>query len=464
MGKKHSGILHNHQTLISLAQRILDIVVIVGTLAMSLWSLGLAWELQHTTVAVIAVFLFHFTSELDSLYISWRGLSLFKELKKALAHWFITASLIFLSVNLLFVSYLASEKLQLFWFTLSAAFLTTYRIALRILLKALRSKGHNTRTVVIAGAGELGLQLASKMNESPSLGLIFKGFYDDSENPKYPDKVRGSLEQLVLDCKSGEIDRVYLALPMRAEERLKWLMKELADSTASVYLVPDIFTFNLLHSRSDVISGIPTISIYDSPLDGSNALIKRLEDLIVSSLILVLISPILLTIAIAVKLTSKGPVIFKQNRYGIDGKPIKVWKFRSMKVMEDGAKVTQATKNDSRLTPIGSFLRRTSLDELPQFFNVITGQMSIVGPRPHAVAHNEEYRKLIEGYMLRHKVKPGITGWAQINGWRGETDTLEKMEKRIEFDLEYIRNWSLWFDIKIIIGTVFKGFINKNAY
>jgi putative colanic acid biosynthesis UDP-glucose lipid carrier transferase len=251
---------------------------------------------------------------------------------------------------------------------------------------------------------------------------------------------------------------------MRAEKRITWLMSELADSTASVYLVPDIFMFELLHARSDVIAGIPTISIYDSPLDGSNAIVKRIEDLVLSSIILLLITPILIAISIAVKVTSSGPVLFKQLRYGIDGKPIKVWKFRSMTVMENGAEVTQAKKNDVRLTPIGRFIRSTSLDELPQFINVLQGRMSIVGPRPHAVAHNEAYRTIINGYMLRHKVKPGITGWAQVNGWRGETDTLDKMEKRIEFDLDYIRNWSLGFDLKIVISTVFKGFIDKSAY
>ncbi|PLO77418.1 undecaprenyl-phosphate glucose phosphotransferase, partial [Klebsiella quasipneumoniae] len=175
-----------------------------------------------------------------------------------------------------------------------------------------------------------------------------------------------------------------------------------------------------------------------------NMIFKRIEDIVISSIILLFISPILLIIACLIKLTSPGPIIFKQTRYGMDGKPIKVWKFRSMSVMENDNKVIQATKNDIRITKIGRLLRRTSLDELPQFFNVLFGGMSIVGPRPHAVAHNEQYRNLIEGYMLRHKVKPGITGWAQINGWRGETDTLEKMEKRVEFDLEYIREWSIW--------------------
>lgn len=181
-------------------------------------------------------------------------------------------------------------------------------------------------------------------------------------------------------------------------------------------------------------------------------------------MILLLISPLLLVISIAIKLTSSGPVFFKQIRYGLNGKSILVYKFRTMKVMENGSQVKQAVKNDPRVTSVGRLLRRTSLDELPQFFNVILGNMSIVGPRPHAVAHNEEYRKLIPGYMLRHKVKPGITGLAQIRGWRGETDTLDKMEKRIECDLEYIRTWSIWLDIKIIFLTVFRGFIHKAAY
>ncbi|MBA1884175.1 exopolysaccharide biosynthesis polyprenyl glycosylphosphotransferase, partial [Escherichia coli] len=212
------------------------------------------------------------------------------------------------------------------------------------------------------------------------------------------------------------------------------------------------------------VNGVPVVPLFDTPMNGINMVFKRIEDLLIASLILILISPILILIALSVKLTSKGPVIFRQIRYGMDGKPIKVYKFRSMNVMENDENVKQATKNDTRVTKVGAFLRKTSLDELPQFFNVITGQMSIVGPRPHAVAHNELYRDLIEGYMLRHKVKPGITGWAQINGWRGETDTLDKMKMRVEYDLAYIREWSIWLDIKIIFLTVFKGFVNKSAY
>lgn len=462
----HKGILQSNSTVIAFVQRILDITIIVGCLWAAVALQEIPWLLQHTTASLLAVFLFHFTSELDKLYISWRGLSIYKELKKTISHWFVSAAILFLSVNFLAPQYLNPEGLQFYWFISVLVSLSVYRVVLRLFLRALRSQGINTRSVVIAGAGTLGQQLANNIVANSSFGLVFGGYYDDTA-PKHKlvaAQTIGNLEQLVADCKEGGIDRVYIVLPPQAYERRKWLVKELADSTASVYIVPDVFTYQLLHSRSDTIMGIPTISIYDSPLDGSNAIIKRIEDIVLSTLILIMISPVLLGLAFAVKFTSKGPVFFKQNRYGIDGKPIKVWKFRSMNVMEDGAKVTQATKNDSRFTPIGQFIRKTSLDELPQFINVLQGQMSIVGPRPHAVAHNEEYRKLVEGYMLRHKVKPGITGWAQINGWRGETDTLDKMEKRIEFDLEYIRNWSLFFDLKIVFLTIFKGFVNKNAY
>lgn len=229
-------------------------------------------------------------------------------------------------------------------------------------------------------------------------------------------------------------------------------------------MIPDIFTFNILQSRTEEVNGIPVVPLFDTPINGINMVLKRLEDIIFSFIIILLISPLLVFIALAVKISSPGPVIFKQIRYGMDGKPIKVWKFRSMTVMENDTSIKQATKNDVRVTKVGKILRQTSLDELPQFFNVLTGGMSIVGPRPHAVAHNEQYRNLIEGYMLRHKVKPGITGWAQINGWRGETDTVDKMQKRVKYDLEYIREWSIWLDLKIIFLTIFKGFINKSAY
>jgi putative colanic acid biosynthesis UDP-glucose lipid carrier transferase len=248
---------------------------------------------------------------------------------------------------------------------------------------------------------------------------------------------------------------IYVTLPMASQPRIMKLLEELHDTTASVYFVPDIFIFDLIQGRMDTIGGIPVLAVCETPFRGMNGLIKRASDIILAALILLLISPVLLAIAAGVKLTSPGPALFRQRRYGLDGREIVVYKFRSMTVAEDGAVVKQATKNDSRVTPFGAFLRRTSLDELPQFVNVLQGRMSIVGPRPHAVAHNEMYRKLVKGYMVRHKVRPGITGWAQVNGLRGETETVDKMKARIEYDLDYLRHWSLRLDLHIIWRTIF---------
>ncbi len=255
-----------------------------------------------------------------------------------------------------------------------------------------------------------------------------------------------------------------MALTPPTRDLVPDLLDRLSDTTVSVYMVPDFITTHLFHGHWSSLEGIPIVSIFETPFWGADGWLKRIQDLVLSTLILALTALPMLVIALLVKATSPGPVLFRQTRYGIDGKPIQVLKFRSMTVCEDGRNVPQARRNDPRVTKIGGFLRQMSLDELPQFINVLRGEMSIVGPRPHAVAHNEFYRGKVKGYMLRHKVKPGITGWAQINGWRGETDDVVKMEKRIEHDLWYIRNWSFWLDIKIILLTVWRGFAGGNAY
>lgn len=279
------------------------------------------------------------------------------------------------------------------------------------------------------------------------------------------DVIVGDFQELLQRAQRGEIDHIYITLPLRAEKRINQLIRELADSTVSVNIVPDFFTFNLMQSKLSSVKGIPVVSVFDTPLNSSlDGSVKRLEDLLLCAIILPIIAIPMLIIAIAIKITSPGPVIFKQMRYGVKGEQIEVWKFRSMSVCENGDSIKQATANDSRVTPLGGFLRRTSLDELPQFLNVLSGTMSVVGPRPHAVAHNEYYRKQIQGYMLRHKMKPGITGLAQISGCRGETETIDKMERRIHHDLEYIRQWSVILDLKIVVLTIFKGFVGQQAY
>jgi putative colanic acid biosynthesis UDP-glucose lipid carrier transferase len=324
------------------------------------------------------------------------------------------------------------------------------------------------RTAVIAGANGSGRDLGMHLRARTLLGIRFEGYFDDRSgyrdlNLEVDDNL-GDLSELAEYVKRHHIDLIYITLPMTSQPRILRLLRDLHDTTASVYFVPDIFLYDLIQARVETIGGIPVLAVCESPFYGADGLIKRASDIILASLILILISPFMLAIALAIKLTSRGPVLFRQRRYGLDGKEILVYKFRSMKVLEDGNQVTQATRNDHRVTPLGAFLRKSSLDELPQFINVLQGRMSIVGPRPHAVAHNELYRKLIPSYMIRHKVRPGITGLAQVNGLRGETDKLEKMSARIEHDLAYLRNWSLLLDLKIIFLTVLVVLKREDVY
>ncbi|MEO7725872.1 MAG: undecaprenyl-phosphate glucose phosphotransferase [Burkholderiales bacterium] len=322
------------------------------------------------------------------------------------------------------------------------------------------------RCAVLAGINEQGLELARRLEKDLYSNVRILGFFDDRERlrdfDEYP--LLGKLADMPAYVKQHRVAVSYLSLPMASQQRILNLLDGLRDTTGSIYFAPDTFVTDLIQGRMDSVGGVPVVAVCETPFTGINGIIKRGSDIVLSLLILALISPFLLIIALCVKLTSPGPVIFKQRRYGLDGSEITVYKFRSMTVMDDGDVITQAQKHDPRMTPIGAFLRKTSLDELPQFFNVLQGRMSIVGPRPHAVAHNEMYRKLIKGYMLRHKVAPGITGWAQINGYRGETDTLEKMKGRIDHDLEYLRNWSLRLDLYIVAKTIWVVLDRENAH
>jgi Undecaprenyl-phosphate glucose phosphotransferase len=324
------------------------------------------------------------------------------------------------------------------------------------------------RIAVIAGAGGLGASLAERIAATPYLGVKVAGFFDDRSADRLegvsPERLLGNVDELADYVKRRRVDLIYVTLPMASQPRIMKLLDELRDTTASIYFTPDIFLFDLIQARMDMIGGIPVLSVCETPFHGTNAFMKRASDIVLGSLILVLIAPLLLAIGLGVKLSSPGPMLFKQRRYGLDGREVIVYKFRSMRVAEDGAVVKQATRDDPRVTRFGAFIRRTSLDELPQFINVLQGRMSIVGPRPHAVAHNEQYRKLISGYMIRHKVRPGITGWAQVNGLRGETDTVDKMKARIEYDLDYLRHWSLKLDLSIIWKTIFVVLGKQNAY
>jgi len=347
-----------------------------------------------------------------------------------------------------------------------AVLFAAHRLLPRLLPRVLATQGLQ-KVAVIAGANDLGRRLAERLRD-PILGIRVAGYFDDRGTGRLQNlptaQNLGALSSLADYARAQRVDVIYIALPMASQPRILRLLEDLRDTTASIYFVPDIFVSDLIQARVDSIGGLPVVAVCESPFHGFNGFIKRLSDLIFATLILVLVSPLLVAIAVGVKLSSPGPVLFKQRRYGLDGRKIVVYKFRSMTVAEDGDLVRQATRNDSRITRFGAFLRSTSLDELPQFINVVQGRMSIVGPRPHAVAHNEMYRKLIRGYMIRHKVRPGITGLAQVMGFRGETDTVDKMKARIEFDLQYLRNWSVLLDLQIILKTVVVVLGKQNAY
>ena len=353
------------------------------------------------------------------------------------------------------------------WVAAVPAALFISHLALPTLLPRLLAI-EGARSAVIVGANEAGQRLARQFRDHRYLGVEFAGYFEDRGIDRLKnvskDDIIGPVRDLANYARTHRPDAIFIALPMASQPRILKLLDDLRDSTASIYFLPDIFMYDLIQARIDEIRGIPVVAVCESPFYGVNGIIKRISDIVLATVILLLIAPIMAGIALAVKMTSPGPVLFKQRRYGLDGQEIIVYKFRSMTVCEDGAVIKQAQKNDQRITPLGAILRKTSLDELPQFINVLQGRMSVVGPRPHAVAHNEMYRKIIKGYMVRHKVKPGITGLAQVCGYRGETETIDKMEKRVEHDLEYLRRWSLRLDLQIIFRTVWLVIKDHKAY
>jgi putative colanic acid biosynthesis UDP-glucose lipid carrier transferase len=468
MKENEYGIVKNNTNKFAVVYRLVDFLVFQFALVIAIYSYGVDYSREYFILTLLASLGFAFTAEAVALYRSWRS-GYFKQI---VFYTFICWS----AALALILGYLVFSKTSTefsrvtlaIWFCATFLLLVGWRYLIAYFLAKMRAKGFNLRNVAIIGLTPNGVRLIEQITQNPDTGFRLVAIFDDRGadrvDPAYHHLLKGDSKDGIKGAQNNDFDTVYIALPVKEEKRLKRLLFELGDTTVNVHVVPDFFMYCLMSATMAHVGNVQTISVYDDPMQGFSAALKRFEDIVLSSVILAIISIPLLFIALGIKLTSKGPILFKQDRYGLNGRRIKVWKFRSMTVSENGDKVVQATKNDARVTKFGAFLRRTSLDELPQFFNVLGGSMSVIGPRPHAVAHNEEYRKLVDYYMLRHKVKPGITGWAQINGWRGETDTIDKMEKRIEFDLEYIRNWSLWLDIKIVFLTIFKGFIDKNAY
>lgn len=472
---RSNDFLSQNESVLIVVARAIDAgaVALVGMLAY-FWTHE-TWDLPsfYQVALVIAFFFTIFLFPAFDLYSSWRG-------RPALEHIRVIAGAVLTLMICLVVMSALSKTTAWFsrawfgtWALSCVAVIFGLKRVLMIVLRELRGRGWNQRNIVIYGAGRLGCMVALRLKEADWAGFRIVSFFDDA-----PDQALDNLKTAGLDgavqgpatdldnyLRDNDVRELWLALPLRAEERVRDLLFSLRHSTVSIRFIPNLFSFKLFLGLSVTdVAGVPVVNVNSSPMSGLNRVIKDLEDRVLAFLILVLVSPIMALIAAAIRLESKGPIIYKQERHGWDGKIIKVYKFRSMSVMDDSTDVRQATKGDSRITKVGAFIRRTSLDELPQFFNVLQGRMSIVGPRPHALSHNEYYKDKVENYFQRHKVKPGITGLAQINGFRGETDTLEKMEKRVAYDLQYIQNWSVGLDLKIIALTVFRVFADEKAY
>jgi putative colanic acid biosysnthesis UDP-glucose lipid carrier transferase len=452
----------------SFFKRMIDPVVILGTLFVLTRVQRESFSGHYLVLAIIAFFVSSYLHEQIDSHRNWRIGSLPAMARGIFIGWAIFVAIIALIGYATGYAYLYSERVIWSWFGITPFVLLAGHLTLRRVASRLHSAGQ-PRSVVIVGFNETGLTLAKRIAESPYRMMEVRGFFDDrgeardaSQAPHVP--LLGKMADTAAYVREAGINVIFISQSMSAQPRGRQLVDELQDTTASIYFLPDLVTFDLMQARFDEVGGMPVVAIRETPFSGINSLVKRASDIVLATLSLLMLAPIMLVIAAAVKFTSKGPVIFRQRRYGLNGDEIIVYKFRSMAVCEDGERVTQARKGDMRVTRLGAVLRRTSLDELPQFLNVLEGSMSIVGPRPHAVAHNEEYRGLIKGYMLRHKVKPGITGWAQVNGLRGETDTLDKMAARIEFDLDYLRNWSLSLDLWIVLRTVKVVLGRDNAY
>lgn len=454
-----SGFAQRNSKAIVLLNMLLDALVIFAVLFAAVHIRFEKWTESYSLLYLVAILLFFVIGSFHHVYRSWRGISLNQELKTLAVVW------IWLTIGLLALGFalkISDDYSRLvvgLWLSGTFVILSVLRMALRMALRRFRAQGRNTRKVALVGSGPTADAARWIILKNPWLGLdLVREFTPD---PDHPD----SMLQDLLDAAQGSaFDQVWIAQDSGSREWCQTIVRHLADTTVSICLVPDVLGVTMLRGEFTVVAGLPMVRLFETPFSGINAPLKRAEDIILAGLFLAVAALPMAVIALLIRLTSPGPVIFKQRRYGIDGREFICWKFRTMTVCEDGAVARQATARDPRVTRLGRFLRKTSLDELPQFINVLQGRMSVVGPRPHPVALNEEFRGRIFGYMLRHAIKPGITGWAQVNGCRGETSLFSEMHKRVEHDLWYIQNWSLWLDLKIVGLTVIRAFWDPKAY
>lgn len=474
------GLLKKYAELFVFGVRLCDLTVILASgLASHYVRFGIvavdeSYQLAIVVVALVALLVF----PLFGLYQPWRGISLWTELKTVVSAWITVVAFCMILTYLTKTGFLYSRLWFGFWIVSATIMLSFVRIGLRVALRKLREKGYNKRRIVIVGAGELGRNVAKRLENEYWAGMEIVGFFDDGAGSKCPGKqtlrILGTLDEVgkyIQEENYSEngngfgkrtvIDQVWLALPLNQEQEIRSVLAGLSRAPVTIKFVPDVFSYNLLSHSFEEVAGIPVVNLSGTSTVEAGRMIKDLEDRMVAVLVLTVASPLLAAIAIGVKMSSPGPVLYKQVRMTWGGRPFEMYKFRTMPLnAERESGPVWAQPDEGRATRFGSFLRRTSLDELPQFVNVLKGEMSVVGPRPERPYFVEKFKDRIPKYMQKHVVKGGITGWAQVNGWRGQTS----IRKRIEYDLYYIENWSLGFDLKILFLTFLKGFYSKNAY
>ncbi|HKP63499.1 MAG TPA: undecaprenyl-phosphate glucose phosphotransferase [Polyangiales bacterium] len=443
--------LHSSETLFEFTIRATDAFWITASLWVACTAYPQQWSSREGTAAALAVALFYVIGHAQGLHHPLGKPGMGGEFKRVWLCWSMVAPVL---LGLGFATKTTDDYSRLImtsWFVLAPTAMALSRNGLRALMNRVHASGYNTRTVAIAGASELGQQLARNIQGEPWMGMRFVGFYDDRITPRTASAagligaIKGDLNSLCVAARSGAVDLVYIALPLRAEPRINAIIRSLQDTTASVYLACDFGGVDILRAEWSQIGSVPAMSVVETPFHGIDGLTKRASDLALAMFLLLTLGLPMALLALWVRCSSPGPVMLRQRRTGLHGESMHVLKFRTTR---------GDPETSQELTPIGAFLKRTVLEELPQLFQVLAGDMSIVGPRPHGADHNDQYATLIADYSLRHRVKPGMTGWAQVNAWRVESDTLEKMRRRVEYDLAYIRDWTLWVDLKILLLTI----------
>ena len=462
---QYQGYLREHSNILLWVMRVLDAVVLVAACLVAYYPVFAfrPMPVNYQVAVVLSVLLLMLVFQAYSLYRAWRGVDYAQEFTALLAAWTTVFAILAFFAVITKTSATYSRAWFLMWYTFGGCALLLMRYILRQTLQYLRSHGYNLRHIVIIASGEVGKQVVNNILEATETGFNVVGYFsDDNQCSELSESMQtGPISDARSYAQNHHVDQIWLAMPLSDAGRIEKILEQLENVMADVRLVPDIFGFRLINHSVNTIAGMPVINLSVTPMDGINRWLKALEDKLIASVILTLISPLLLIIAVGVKLSSPGPIFFGQQRLSWNGREFTMYKFRSMPVdAEDETGAIWASRVDSRATRFGKFLRRTSLDELPQFWNVIKGDMSIVGPRPERQVFVERFKAEIPSYMRKHMVKAGITGWAQVNGWRGDTD----LKQRIEHDLYYIDNWSLWLDLKIMLLTLKRGFIHINAY